>query len=352
MRPPRLVTIVLSAMALAQSNPVPFINQPLVPETVPPGSGGFTLTVHGAGFAPTAIVKWNGSARSQKKAPAQPGSPQDVLTYHGDNLRTGWFSSETRLTAGNVNAQTFGLLQTVPLDGQVDAEPLVVMQQKIMGRGIHDVVYVATENDSIYAIDAATGAVLWRRRYGTPVPCAYKQDCGVFPVMGILGTPVIDRKAGAMYFVADVYSGKVDTFYLYAISLSSGRSLIKTTAIHFSERLPSGRLWALSPRFHLQRPGLLEVNGSIYIAFGSTGDQAPGQSRGTILRYDAATLNRLGGPITNKLLSRLSWKWRKRSSVKITERTYEEGTEAFHARRKSSHLEAASCGQSTRLGAV
>jgi hypothetical protein len=66
MRPPRLVcllTILLSAMALAQSNPVPFINQPLVPETVAPGSGGFTLTVHGANFAPTAIVKWNGSAR-------------------------------------------------------------------------------------------------------------------------------------------------------------------------------------------------------------------------------------------------------------------------------------------------
>jgi hypothetical protein len=237
---------------------------------------------------------------AHKSAATQPITPQDVLTYHGDNLRTGWFSFETQLTAGNVNAQSFGRLQTVPLDGRVDAEPLVVMQQKIAEHGVHDVVYVATENDSVYAIDAGDGSVLWRRRYGTPVPCIYKRDCGVFPVIGILGTPVIDRKAGAMYFVADVYSGKVDTFYLHAISLSTGRSLLKTVAIHFGERLPSGRRWALNPRFHLQHPGLLEVNGSIYIAFGSNGDNDPDQARGTILRYDAATLNQLSGQITNK----------------------------------------------------
>jgi hypothetical protein len=89
-------------------------------------------------------------AIARQKVASQPtSSPQDVLTYHGDNLRTGWFSSETQLTASNVNPQSFGLLQTVVLDGRVDAEPLVVMQQKIAGQEIHNVVYVATENDSV-----------------------------------------------------------------------------------------------------------------------------------------------------------------------------------------------------------
>ena len=238
-----------------------------------------------------------------KSAPLQPtSSPQDVLTYHGDNLRTGWFSSETQLTAGNVNSQSFGLLQTVALDGRVDAEPLVVMQQTIAGHGIHNVVYVATENDSVYALDADNGSILWQRSFGTAVPYQYKNyDDNVFPVMGILGTPVIDRNAGAMYFVADSYNGKSDTFYLHAISLSNGKNLLKPAAIHFSEQLPSGAKWTFNPKFHLQRPGLLEANGSIYVSFGSNGDTQPDKSRGTILRYDPATLTQLSGQITDKL---------------------------------------------------
>src|ERR1700722_12059998 len=134
-------------------------------------------------------------------------SPQDVLTYHGDTFRTGWFSAETQLTASNVTPQTFGLLQTVTLDGRVDAEPLYVAHEIIAGQGIHNVVYAATENDSVYAIDADSGSILWQRSFGAPVPYTYKDsDDNVYPVMGILSTPVIDRTmsaAGAMYVVAD-----------------------------------------------------------------------------------------------------------------------------------------------------
>lgn len=135
------------------------------------------------------------------------GLPQDVLTYHVDNLRSGWFSAETLLTPSNVNAQSFGLLKTVVLDGRVDAEPLVVLQQTIQGQGTHDVVYVATENNTVYALDAIDGSILWQRNFGAAVPYQYKSfDDNVYPVMGILGTPVIDRQAGAMYVVADVYN--------------------------------------------------------------------------------------------------------------------------------------------------
>ena len=249
-----------------------------------------------------AILWWGVPAHSAPPDGNQkPSSPQDVLTYHNDNLRSGWFSDETTLTTGNVNSQSFGLLTTVPLDGRVDAEPLVVFQQTVAGHGVHDVVYVATENNSVYALDAGDGSVLWHHKYANPVPDQYKNgDDNVFPVMGILGTPVIDRNAGAMYFVADHYNGTIDLFFLHAVSLSSGQNLVPPAAIRFSEVLPSGRKWFFNPKFHLQRPGLLEVNGTLYISFGSNGDTQPDKSRGTILRYDAATLTQLTGQITNK----------------------------------------------------
>ena len=162
---------------------------------------------------------------------------QNVLTYHGDNLRTGWFSAETQLTPANVNSQTFGLLQTVTVDERVDAEPLYVAQQMIQGQGTHNVVYVATENNSVYAIDAESGAILWQQNFGTAVPYTYKQGCdNVYPFMGILSTPVIDLAGGAMYFVADVYNGTSDTFYLHAISLASGADLVAPVAIQFPKR--------------------------------------------------------------------------------------------------------------------
>ncbi len=235
--------------------------------------------------------------------PKQPtGSPQDVLTYHGDNLRTGWFAAETQLTVSNVNASSFGLLKKLALDGRVDAEPLYVSQQTIQGKGVHNVIYVATENNSVYAIDADSGSSLWRRSFGKPVPYEYKSfDDNVFPLMGILSTPVIDRTAGNLYFVADTYNGSVDAFRLHAISLSTGKDVVPSVVIQTSTKLADGSTWRFNPQFQLQRPGLLEANGSIYVAFGSNGDINPDQSRGTILRYDATTLARLGRDVTDTL---------------------------------------------------
>ena len=229
-------------------------------------------------------------------------SPQDVLTYHGDNFRTGWFSAETQLTTSNVTPKTFGLLETVTLDGRVDAEPLYVTQQSIDGQGIHNVVYVATEQDSVYAIDAASGAILWKRSFGTPVPYTYKDsDDNVYPFMGILSTPVIDRTAGVMYVVADTFNGTVDTFRLHSISLSNGTDLVFPAVISFVGTLADGTTWTFNPQYQLQRPGLLKSNGTIYVAFGSNGDIVPAQSRGTILRYDAKKLEAIAGDITDSL---------------------------------------------------
>jgi hypothetical protein len=206
-------------------------------------------------FVPSVLICLGAIAVSQVAPQAPAGTPQDVLTYHGDNFRTGWFSSETQLTASNVTAQSFGLLQTVALDGRVDAEPLVALQQMIDNQGVHNVVYVATENNSVYAVDADSGSILWQRNFGPPVPDSYKSgDDNVYPVMGILGTPVIDRTAGAMYVVADVYNGSSDAFQLHAISLSNGNDLGFVT-IQLSAKLVDGTTWTFNSQYQLQRAG-------------------------------------------------------------------------------------------------
>jgi hypothetical protein len=230
-----------------------------------------------------------------------PSSPQDVLTYHNDNNRSGWFSAETQLTPANVTPSTFGLQKVILLDGRIDAEPLFVSAQTIQGQGVHDVVYIATETNSIYAYDAVSGAVLWHTQFGLPVPDSYKNgDDNVYPLMGILSTPVIDRNAGVMYFVNDTLLGG-ENFRLHAISLSTGRDTVTPATIRFSETLADGTLWTMNPRFQLQRPALLQANGSIYVAFGSNGDIVPTVSRGTVLRYDATTLLPMTGQLTNRL---------------------------------------------------
>ena len=233
---------------------------------------------------------------------SSPSSPQDVITYHGDTNRSGWSSSETQLTVASVSSGRVGLLHIVSLDGRVDAQPLFVSGQTIQGEGVHDVIYVATERNSVYALDAVSGAVLWHGTYGIPVTDQFKNyDDNVFPVMGILGTPVIDRTLGNLYFVTDTLGMPNDVFTLHAVSLSTGHDAIRPAVIQYSTTLSDGSQWIFNPHYHLQRAGLLEANGSIYVSFGSNGDIVPSQSRGTILRYDAATLTPLTGDIPDKL---------------------------------------------------
>ena len=122
--------------------------------------------------------------------------PISVTTYHYNNLRTGWNQNETLLNAAAFPS-TFGVLATVALDDQVDAQPLLVPAQQIAG-GTHDVLYVVTESNSIYALDANTGAILLNRNFGAPVPTPL--GCGNNgPNVGITGTPVIDLAKGELF---------------------------------------------------------------------------------------------------------------------------------------------------------
>lgn len=91
-----------------------------------------------------------------------PGIAADVLTYHNDNARTGWNPNEGLLTPGNVNVSSFGRLFTLPVDGKVDAQPLCVSSTAVANStGLHNLVIVATEHDSVYAFDADTGTLHW-----------------------------------------------------------------------------------------------------------------------------------------------------------------------------------------------
>ena len=166
----------------------------------------------------------------------------DVVTQHYDVQRTGWNSQETVLTASNVKSATFGLLHSVAVDDQVDAQPLLLTNQPISGvPGNRTVVYVATEGNTIYAIDASSGTVLLQKNFGTPVPQSVLGDCNNNAVhIGINSTPVIDRAAGRLYVVTYTSDGGVPTYRLHALSLTTLADAIPPVVVTASHTLTDG----------------------------------------------------------------------------------------------------------------
>ena len=152
----------------------------------------------------------------------------DVLTWHNDLARTGQNLAEVVLTPANVNVTNFGKLFVIPVDGQVYAQPLVVSALNIAGLGVRDVMYAATEHDTVYACDANTGAILWQK--SMLLPGELPSDplgCGdLTPELGITATPVIDRasgSSGAIYVVAMSKDAGGNYFQrLHALDLASG----------------------------------------------------------------------------------------------------------------------------------
>lgn len=220
-----------------------------------------------------------------------------ITTYHYDNHRTGWNQSETVLTPANVNSTSFGLLRTVALDDQVDAQPLVVPGVNITAgafKGIHTVVYVATENNTVYAIDTTSGQVLLNPNFGPPV--VRPLGCGQkTPDVGINSTPVIDLSSNTLYAVVYNQQASGPAYFVHALDLGSLTDKVAPQLITASHTLTDGTTFNFNAKYQRQRPALLLANGNVYAAFGSFCDLAPNLSRGWVLGWQAGSLTPLGG---------------------------------------------------------
>jgi PQQ enzyme repeat len=223
---------------------------------------------------------------------------QDVLTYHNDNARTGQNLNETILNTGNVNVNTFGKLFILPADGKVDAEPLYVSNLS-MNTGTHNVVFVATEHDSVYAYDADNGELLWSvTMLGPGETPSDDRDCSELrPEIGVTATPVIDRSSGPHGTIYVVAMSKDPSGYyhqrLHALDITTGAeefggplAIQATYPGRGSEG--NGTTLTFDPKQHKARAALLLLDNIVYVAWSSHCDTDPYTA--WIMGYDKGTL--------------------------------------------------------------
>jgi hypothetical protein len=210
-----------------------------------------------------------------------------VLTEKYDNTRDGQNTSETLLSLSNVTSSQFGKLGTYTVDGYIQAQPLYMYGLTING-GTHNVIFVTTLNDSVYAIDADSNTLLWQVNLGTPVPSSIEGCSGVtgFNQVGIIATPVIDPGSNTMYLTAKTYgTGAGPAAYsLHALDVTTGAEKFggPTTITGTSNSL------TFTPLNYIQRPALLLSNGNLFLGFGSNGCDL--NARGWLFAYSASTL--------------------------------------------------------------
>jgi hypothetical protein len=221
-------------------------------------------------------------------------TPFSVTTYHYDSLRTGWNQAETTLTPAKVRAG-LTLQRTMALDDQVDAQPLIVVGQRISGHGTHDALYVATENNTIYAFDASTGAKLLERNLGAPVPASFSGCNNNAANIGIGGTPVVDPASGTLYAIAYVLDAGNPVFRLHALALADLADKIPARTIAASRSLSQGGTYRFDAGVSRQRVALLLANGNVYAGFASYCDTSASTTRGWMLAWNAKTLDPLPG---------------------------------------------------------
>src|SRR6185312_2753705 len=252
------------------------------------------LTDCGGGGSTSTPPPPTGSPPPPSGPPPQPTTHTDVVTYRNDAGRTAQNLTESLLTLKNVSSTSFGLYRTLAVDGKVDAQPLYLAQLTIAG-GTHNVVFVATEHDSVYAMDPISGATLWHVSLlpsgETP---SDDRGCGqVSPEIGVTSTPVIDRRAGphgAIFAVA--MSKDASSNYhqrLHALDVTTGAELFNgPMSINPSYSSPTGGTKTFSPGQYAERAALLLVNQTIYTSWTSHCDIQP--YSGWIVGYSESTL--------------------------------------------------------------
>src|SRR5579859_124619 len=242
--------------------------------------------------------------------PAGVAAQVNVLTWHNNSQHTGQNLQETILTPSNVVSTKFGKLFSYPVDGMIYAQPLYVQGVTINGTS-HNVIYVATENDTVYAFDADSAALnptpLWQTSYAVPpnvtaMPCTDNDKyCNIYPIIGITGTPVINLANQTMYFVTRTKETGPKGGYLYyerlhALNISTGAEQPGSPTVICGAAAGKGCNFApytlasqqFVPQHQAQRPALVLTpyagtqQGVVYAAFG--------QDRGWIFAFDAQTL--------------------------------------------------------------
>jgi hypothetical protein len=233
-----------------------------------------------------------------------------VTTQHNDNLRTGQNLNETDLTPALVGGGQFGKLFSQTVDGLVYAQPLYVPNVYIPGKGIHNVVYVASEHDSVYAWDAdsntgANSTPLWQTSFinpskGITTISSNDVNCpdGVIPEIGITSTPVIDVTTNTIYILVETKENGSFFHRLHALDITTGAEKFGGPTV-IAGSVPgtgagnSGGTLTFDPLLHLNRPGLLLTSGGdISIAWASNCDNPP--FHGWIMSYRAASLQQTG----------------------------------------------------------
>lgn len=226
-----------------------------------------------------------------------------VTTWHYDNQRTSANTTERLLTPANVNIQTFGKLFTQSVDGLVAAHPLYLPGISIGGKGTHDVVFVATMHDSVYAFDAddlnsgplwVTSLLSYSPAGATTVPATVQRNAATtgWSEIGVISTPVIDPGTGILYLVAETYENGKVIHRLHALDVSSGLEVLGGPTTITATYTLNGTISTFSDLYQINRPGLLLANGHVYIAFGS--NCCNDYSQGWIMSYNAATLQQEG----------------------------------------------------------
>jgi hypothetical protein len=221
-----------------------------------------------------------------------------VLTAHNDLARTGQNLEEATLTTSNVKSATFGKIFQATLDGLVDAQPLYVPGIPVANLGTHNLLIVATENDSLYALDADTGALLWKAvLLGKGETPSDNRSCSnVAPTIGITSTPAIAFRTGSLegaIFAVAMSKGANGKYHqrLYKVNLTAGRQL---GVVEIAAEYPATGPQSLNgydtfdSKMYMERSALLLLNDVVYLAWASHCDYAP--YTGWVMGYNANTL--------------------------------------------------------------
>jgi hypothetical protein len=228
----------------------------------------------------------------------------NVTTHHYDSMRTGWNSDETKLSPNAIKNGSFGLLKTIALDEQVDAQPLIVSGLQIAGAD-HEVAYVVSENNTVYAIDVPSGSVLTQRNLSAPVTAGRNGliQCGNNSNnLGITSTPVIDRDSNALYLIAYALENNQPVYRLHALDLTSLEDKTPPQAIAATATLADGSTYPFNAKVTRQRSALALSNDkkTVYAAFGSFCDHDFSISRGWIMGWDAKSLSPTSSAVSDR----------------------------------------------------